>query len=103
VNRKASSLRYTGSLTGSPNKTVSLSAVLTDASGAAVAGRTVVLSLGTQSVTAVTDANGLAVASLKLSQKNGTYPLTTTWTPSGADVKRYNGSADSETFKLQAK
>jgi hypothetical protein len=103
VSRKATTMSYTGATTGGPNKTVTLSAVLKDASGTALGGRQVVFVLGSQSVSATTSASGIASASLKLSQKNGTYSLTATWTPSGADANRYVGSAASVTFKLQAR
>ena len=103
IARKATTMSYTGATTGGPNKTVTLSAVLKDASGTALAGRQVVFVLGSQQVSATTSASGIASASLKLSQRNGTYPLTATWTPSGADASRYVGSAASATFKLQAK
>lgn len=103
IARKATSLEYTGARTGGPNKTVTLSAVVRDATGTPLAGRTVVFVLGSQTVNAATNASGVATASLKLTQKNGTYPLTATWTPEGADAARYTGSAASVTFKLQAK
>jgi PKD repeat protein len=103
ITRKATSLEYTGARTGGPNKTVTLSAVVRDATGTPLAGRTVVFVLGNQTVNAATNASGVATASLKLTQKNGTYPLTATWTPSGDDAARYTGSAASLTFKLQAK
>ena len=100
---KATTMTYTGATTGGPNKTVTLSAVLKDATGTALAGRQVAFALGSQSVSATTNGSGIASASLKLAQKNGTYPLTATWTPSDADASRYVGSAASVTFKLQAK
>ena len=103
IARKATSMTYTGTLTGGPNKAVTLSAILKDATGTALAGRPVVFVLGSQQVQATTDASGIATASLKLTQKNGTYPLTATWTPAGADAARYVGSAASASFKLQAK
>jgi PKD repeat protein len=103
IARKATSVAYTGAKTGAPNKSVTLSAVLTDATGKALGGRTIVFVLGSQTVSATTNATGVASATLKLSQKNGTYPLTATWTPAGADAPRYVGSAASTTFKLQAK
>ena len=103
IAKKATSLEYTGAKTGGPNKTVTLSAVVKDATGTPLVGRTVVFLLGSQTVNAPTNASGVAAASLKLTQKNGTYPLTATWTPSGADAARYTGSASSVTFKLQAK
>lgn len=100
---KATSVTYTGALTGGPNKTVTLSAILADATGTRLGGRTVVFALGTQTKSAVTDANGVATTTLKLTQKNGTYPLTATFTPAGTDAGRYLGSGDATTFKLQAK
>lgn len=103
IARKATSVAYTGALTGGPNKTVTLSAILADATGTRLAGRTVVFTLGTQTTSAVTDANGVATTTLKLAQKNGTYPLTATFTPAGADASRYLGSGDARTFKLQTK
>jgi hypothetical protein len=103
VARKATSLTYTGTLKGAPNKNTILSAVLKDATGTTLGGRTVVFVLGSQTISATTDANGVATATLKLAQKNGTYALTATWTPAGADAARYVGSAASATFKLQAK
>jgi hypothetical protein len=103
ITRKATTMTYTGTTTGGPNKAVILSAVLKDATGKALAGRQVVFVLGSQQVQALTDASGIASASLKLVQKNGTYSLTATWAPSGADANRYVGSAASATFKLQAK
>jgi PKD repeat protein len=103
VAKKATTTTYTGALSGGPNKTVVLSAVLKDATGKPLAGKTVVFQLGSQSVSATTDANGVASASLKLNQKNGTYPVSATWTPAGADATHYTGSTQSATFKLQAK
>ena len=103
IARKATTMAYTGTTTGGPNKAVILSSVLKDATGKALAGRQVVFVLGSQQVQATTDASGIASASLKLTQKNGTYALTATWTPAGADANRYVGSAASVSFKLQAK
>ncbi|MDT4964678.1 MAG: hypothetical protein QOF87_4325 [Pseudonocardiales bacterium] len=100
---KATAVTYTGALTGGPNKAVTLSAVLKDAAGLALAGRTITFRLGTQTVSAITDANGVASTSLKLAQKNGKYPLTATYLPAGADANRYSGNSASVTFNLQAK
>jgi hypothetical protein len=100
---KATAVTYTGALTGGPNKAVTLSAVLKDATGLALGGRTITFKLGTQTVTATTDTTGVASASLKLSQKNGKYPLTATYAPTGADTARYSGNSSSATFSLQAK
>lgn len=100
---KATSLTYTGALSGGPNKTVTLSAVLVDATGRPLADRTVLFSLGSQHASATTGATGIASVQLKLAQKNGTYPLTATWTSNGSDIGRYVGSGASATFKLQAR
>ena len=103
VAKKATGTQYTGATTGAPNKTIVLSAVLKDATGKALAGRTIAFQLGTQSATAVTDANGVASTSLKLTQKNGTYTVSATYAADGADGPRYLGSAQGVVFKLQAK
>lgn len=104
VAKKGSSVTYTGSVTGGANKVITLSAVLKDAEGKPLPGRTIVFVLGSQTASATTDAYGVAATTLKLAQKNGTYTLTSTWTPSGADdPHRYVGSAASATFKLQAR
>lgn len=100
VGIKASTLTYTGSLTGGPNKAITLSAKLVDASGKALAGKTVGFVLGAQSASAVTDANGIAATSIKLTQKNGTYTVTATY---AGTAGLYAGTSTSATFKLQAK
>jgi len=103
IARKATTLAYTGTLTGGANKTITLSAVLVDATATPLAGRSIAFKLGTQTASAVTSASGVASVQLKLAQKNGTYPLTATWTPASPDDGRYLPSAASATFKLQAK
>ena len=102
IAKKATTLTYTGVLTGGPNKTVSLSATLVDATGTPLSGRIVVFKLGSQTTQAAT-VDGVASISLKLTQKNGSWPLTATWTPSGDDAMHYLGSIDSKTFKLQSR
>jgi hypothetical protein len=103
VVKKATSVTYTGAVTGSPNKVVTLSAKLLDATGTPLAGRTINFTLGTQSASATTDANGVAATTLKLAQKNGTYTVSASFAPAGNDASRYHGSGASATFKLQAK
>lgn len=103
IGKKATAVTYTGATTGGPNKTVTLSAVLKDATGKALSSRSIVFNLGSQTVTASTNSNGIATASLKLSQKNGSYPLTATFTPSGGDAANYSGSQAATIFKLQSK
>lgn len=100
VRLKDTSVTYTGAVSGGPNKTITLSGIVKDASGTPLPGVTVNFQLGTQSATATTDANGIAATSLKLNQKNGTYTVTASYdgTPG-----RYAASATSTTFKLQVK
>ena len=74
VDQKGTTLAYTGALSGGPNKTVTLSAVLKDATGKPVVGRMVDFALGAQAVSATTDANGVAKTTLKLSQKKRHLP-----------------------------
>ncbi|MCW2605260.1 MAG: hypothetical protein JWN61_3395 [Pseudonocardiales bacterium] len=100
---KATVLSYTGALSGGPNKTVTLSAVLKDATGLPLANKTVTFTLGTQTATATSTATGIASTSLKLSQKNAKYLLTATYAPVGADANHYAGTSTSTTFTLQAK
>jgi PKD domain len=103
IARKATTTTYTGALSGGPNKTITVSATLVDATGEALAGRMITFQLGSQTASALTTATGVASVHLKLKQKNGTYPLTATWAPAGTDALDYVGSAASATFKLQAK
>ena len=95
------SVVYNGSLSGGPNKSVTLQAVLKDATGKALAGRTITFKLGAQTASAVTDANGVAKTTLQLTQKNGNYSLTATFAPTGLDDLRYTGGAAAATFSLK--
>jgi hypothetical protein len=103
VSTMATSVTYTGAVSGGPNKSVTLSATLADALDHRLAGKVVVFQLGSQQAQATTDANGVASTSLKLTQKNGKYPLTATFTPAGADAGLWAGSAAATSFSLQAK
>ncbi len=103
VASKGTTLTYTGSLSGGPNKTVTLSAKLLDASGTPLAGRAVTFQVGAQSAAATTDPSGVATTSLKLNQKNGSYPLAAGFSPAGADTNRYLPSGASATFVIGGK
>jgi uncharacterized delta-60 repeat protein len=69
VTKRTSSLSYTGQTTGAGS--VELRANLQDQVNAAVVGRLVTFSIGTQSATATTDASGNAVTMLTLNQAAG--------------------------------
>jgi hypothetical protein len=101
VSAMATSLTYTGAVTGKPNGTVPLSVTLTDALGRPLAGQTVVFQLGAQTTGAVTtNGSGVAATSLKLTQKPGSYPLTVSF----AGVSgQYNASNTATVFKLNSK
>jgi hypothetical protein len=100
VTRMASGLQYTGAIIGNANKSVTLTAKLTDALNRPLAGKTVVFKLGTQQVQAVTDTTGIASTPLQLAQKNGSYPLSATWTPALTDATQWNGSSVARTFTI---
>jgi PKD repeat protein len=97
---KGTTVVYTGSLTGAPNKTITLSGTVTDASGKPLAGKLVTFVLGTQTKTATTNSSGIAATTLALNQKNGSYTLTASF---AGTAGLYAGSATAATFKLQAK
>jgi hypothetical protein len=103
VTRKPTVVTYTGALTGGPNKTISLSAVLVDSQNHPLAGKVIAFKLGSQSASATTNASGVAATTLALNQRNASYTLTATYTTMGADTNLYLGSVASATFKLQVK
>jgi hypothetical protein len=108
IAKKGTTTTYTGAVSGGPNKTIQLSAVVKDATGTPLANRTVQFQLGSQSASATTNASGIAAVSLKLNQKNGTYTVSATFTPVNVapnplDGDHYLGSSQSTIFKLQAK
>ena len=97
VTRRDTTLGYTGPLSASPSKIITLTADLVDKYGEPVVGKKVNFVLGAQTATATTDTSGHASVNLKLTQKTGSYPLSATF-PTG-DAK-YNGSSDSATFVI---
>jgi len=79
-----------------PSKQVTLTASLVDELNQPVVGRTVVFSLGSQTVSAATDGSGVATATIKLTQKKGTYPVSVTFAGDGY----YLGSSHATTFLI---
>ena len=97
VTKRDTTLGYTGPLSSSPSKKVTLTANLVDEYGEAVSGRKVTFVLGAQSAIGTTDSSGTASVAIKLTQKPGSYPLSATF---AAGDSKYNGSADSGTFVI---
>ncbi|MDT4939528.1 MAG: hypothetical protein QOG80_3199 [Pseudonocardiales bacterium] len=100
VSAMGTNLVYTGTLSGSPNKSVPLSAKLTDNLGRPLAGRVITFVLGSQTTTATTNASGVAATTLVLNQKPNRYSLTVSW-PGAAGT--YSPSSQSVSFSLNKK
>lgn len=98
VTIRDTTLAYTGPLSSSPSKKVTLTANLVDEYGDPVIGRKVTFVLGSQSAVGTTDAAGEAEASFKLTQKPGSYPLSATF--AAGDAKYGGPSSDSGTFVI---
>lgn len=97
VQKETTVLTYTGPAQAKPSKTVPVSATLKDDDGNAVAGKTIVFTLGTQSCTAATDGSGIASCSIpKLSQKSGSYAMVVSF----AGDANYLASGDSDPFTI---
>jgi hypothetical protein len=90
VTKRETALGYTGPLSSSPSKTISLKAHLVDEYGEPVSGRKVNFSLGAQTAVGTTDSSGNASINIKLNQKPGSYPLSATF----AGDSKYLTSAD---------
>lgn len=100
VTKRDTTLGYTGPLSGSPSKSVTLSATLVDEYGQAVVGRKVTFVLGGQLVMGATDGTGKTSISLRLNQKPGSYPLTVSFMPFGGDVLYMNAADLGRTFVI---
>ncbi|HEX5246406.1 MAG TPA: PKD domain-containing protein [Gaiellaceae bacterium] len=96
VAQRTTTTTYTGPNSSTPSKNITLTAQVVDDLGQPVAGRTVVFTLGTQTVSATTNGSGVASATIKLNQKHGSYTVAATF---GGDVK-YGGSNGSQTFTI---
>lgn len=95
--RKATKVTYTGPTSAKPNKAVPLTATLKDATGKALANKTVTFTLGHQTITAVTNGNGVASATLTLNQHVGNYSLSATY---AGDASDYVGSSAVTSFYI---
>ncbi|RNM17302.1 PKD domain-containing protein [Nocardioides pocheonensis] len=100
VSAMASTITYTGGLTGAPNKATAVSAKVLDALGRPLAGYPVTIVIGSQSMTATTNSSGVASGQIVLNQKPGYYPLTASW---AGDAGKYLGASTSAQFSLNKK
>jgi M6 family metalloprotease-like protein len=97
VERRPTTLVYTGDLTADYSDPAAVTAVLSDTlSGAPLGGQLVTFTLGTQSASATTDANGLAAATIVIDQPAGNVTLNTDF---GGDTF-YLPSSDSDPFTI---
>jgi PKD repeat protein len=93
---RETSLAYMGDNHGLPNSWVNLSAMVVDELGEPVVGRTVDLTLGSQSISAKTNGLGVASIALKLAQGVGNYTLTASF----AGDTHYLSDSDSVSFRI---
>ena len=99
VVKRATTMQYTGATTGDYSDPATVSAVLTDtATGLPIAGKTVDLTIGTQSTDPDpgTDAAGTVSGSITVTQPSGGVTATATFAGDGT----YVGSSDSVTFTI---
>ena len=96
VNKRTTTLTYTGETAKNYYGVVALSATLKDVLNANVAGKTITFTIGTQSTTAVTNASGVASTTLPLTQVPGSYTVATSFTTDAS----YIGSSDSDLFTI---
>jgi hypothetical protein len=87
---------YTGPLKSNSSKNVVLTASLVDELNQPVSGRTIVFTLGSQTISAATDGAGVATATIKLNQKHGSYPLNASFAGDG----KYLSSFNDQTFVI---
>jgi hypothetical protein len=97
VGHRETTLVYTGAVQGLPNKYTTLSASLSDEVGSPVVGRTVIFTLGTQTVNAVTNSAGVASISFKVSQKPGMYTVSADF---AGDARYAPASSGSMPYKV---
>jgi hypothetical protein len=100
VNKRPTTLAYTGAASGLYGGLIGVSAVLTDGANATpISGKSIAFTLGALSVSATTQsvgAAGVASASLTLAQNVGPYTVNSTFTEDAL----YLGSGDSDAFAI---
>jgi hypothetical protein len=93
---RATTTAYTGPLSSLPSKDITLKASLVDQLNQPVVGRTVLFTLGAQSISAITDGSGVATATIKLNQKKGDYTVSAAF----AGDTMYTASSNARPFKI---
>jgi uncharacterized repeat protein (TIGR01451 family) len=100
VEKRPTSLAYTGATSGLYGGLIGVSAILTDAlNGSPISGKVVSFTLGTLSVSPTTQsggAAGVASANLTLAQNVGSYTVGSAFAEDG----KYLGSSDSDPFSI---
>jgi len=89
-------LTYTGVLSVQTNSQANLSATLLNSSNKGISGRTILFTVGLQSVSAITNAQGKASASLGINQAVGNYTMITSF----AGDATYMSSSDNDPFSI---
>jgi hypothetical protein len=103
VAKNATELVYTGAVSGALNKPSVLSAVLKDAGGKPLAGRTVAFQLGTQSAKCGDRRERARDDLAEAHGREGHLQVTATFAPNAADGPYYDRSSQSAIFKLGVK
>ena len=94
----ATSLTYSGDFVGQYSDPITVEATLLDmATQLQIPAKSIIFTIGSQSVTSVTDDNGVARASIVLTQPAGAYTVTAMF-PGDED---YLGSSDSQSFTIE--
>ncbi len=96
VVQRTTTVSYTGPTSANSSKTITLSATVVDDLAQVVVGRTVVFTLGAQTISAMTNGAGVASASLKLNQKHGSYTVSAAF----AGDSKYVGASTSQAFMI---
>jgi hypothetical protein len=97
VNRRATTLTYSGATNGQYSDPVVIQATLIDnLTNAPISGKNISFTLGTQSTSATTDGSGLANSSITLNQAPGNYTVASAFAGDGI----YGASSDSDPFTI---
>jgi hypothetical protein len=97
IDRRATSVTYTGDLDQRPNHVALLTARVVDELGQPVVGAPVVFTLGSQTMTGTTDSTGLATVGMTLTQGPGAYVLKAVY---AGDPTYRPGSAGAMVFSI---